>query len=295
MSYPVRAEVFAPAKVNLTLHVVGQRHDGYHLLDSLVVFADVGDHLDLHSGWSEPLRIVGPEAGSLPTGDSNLILRAAESLPSPADVGFALTKNLPVSSGIGGGSADAAAAVRGLLALRGEEASAALMGRLLSLGADIPMCMASVAARVSGIGEILVPVPNLPVLEAVLVNPRIGLSTPSVFKAMHRRDNAPMPPVLPQFSDSNDLTDWLCTQRNDLEPAALGLEPAVAAVKSALEAEPQCVLARMSGSGATCFGIFPTTDAAQTAAIHLHRAHPDWWVTPTRLGSQAAAVEPRLS
>lgn len=303
MITPTTVRVFAPAKVNLSLHVTGQRADGYHVLDSLVAFADVGDDLVLHTNTHSVLQIHGPEAGSVPNDASNLVLKAACLFPQIPDVAFSLTKNLPVASGIGGGSADAAAAVRGLNALMQTDAagddpyviSDAVQAAVLALGADIPMCLASQAARIGGIGDVIVPMPDLPVLHAVLVNPRATVSTPAVFRALKTRDGARMAEVLPCFDVATDLIDWLTLQRNDLEDAAMALEPAIAAVKSALQPIKGCRLARMSGSGATCFGLFETEDAALAARDILQQAHPGWWVRAAQLGSQTGLAQPRIS
>ena len=209
-----------------------------------------------------------------------------------------------MASGIGGGSADAAAACRGLIALRQsagvtadnfERAVRPLLPHLMRLGADIPMCLLSRAARVSGIGETITPVPDLPRLNAVLVNPRDPVATPSVFAALARRDNAPMPKKLPVFRQPDDLVTWLASQRNDLQTAASGLVPAIAAVLEALEASPGCRLARMSGSGATCFGLFGTAQEAIAASEALRVRRPEWWVEATELGSQTARSMPQVT
>ena len=295
--------VLAPAKINLTLHVTGRRDDGYHLLDSLVVFADVGDDLRVRIDDGEPLTVDGPEAALVPTDPTNLVLRAAGLFTDLPGASFVLTKTLPVASGIGGGSADAAAAVRALLALRSEEIGAtslsdprmAGMARdLLALGADIPVCLMSQGARMSGIGEHLQPLSGLPDLHAVLVNPRLGVSTPAVFRALRQRDNPPMPEV-PQGPDLDRLIGWLRAQRNDLEPPAMALLPEIGRVRAALESQAGCLLARMSGSGATCFGLFETRSDADDAARSIAGRQPDWWVRSARLGDQGQAAQPRIA
>ncbi|WP_298839325.1 4-(cytidine 5'-diphospho)-2-C-methyl-D-erythritol kinase [uncultured Roseobacter sp.] len=302
---PARAvSVFAPAKVNLTLHVTGQRDDGYHFLDSLVAFADVGDRLFIQQGNTPSLTTEGPEARDVPADMDNLILRAAGLFDDVPGVSFLLTKNLPVSSGIGGGSADAAAAFRGLLLYlsKGEtqpdfstSSLAPLGDRLMALGADIPMCLLSEYARVRGIGEQIQPIDSLPTLDAVLINPRRPVSTPAVFRAMRRRDNPPMPDTATSFKSKDAFVCWLAEQRNDLEEPAMRLEPSISDALAALRAGPACALARMSGSGATCFGLYDTKEQAQTAALSLRKSHPDWWVTATQLGSQTQLALPRLS
>lgn len=269
--------VFAPAKVNLCLHVTGQRPDGYHLIDSLVVFADVGDWLTVEPSEVLSLTIDGPGATGLDTRD-NLVLTAAQITEYTG--AFHLKKNLPVSSGIGGGSADAAAAVRAML-MAGSWANP---DDLLRLGADIPMCIASAPVRVQGIGEDLtyVAVPEIP---AVLVNPRVPVSTPDVFRRLTERDN----PGLGQIPHS-DLVDWLHDQRNDLQQPAIEMCPVIA---NALDALSDARLARMSGSGATCFGVFDTMPDAVAAAEVIEAAHPDWWVVPTLLGDMSEKVRVR--
>ncbi|APE42640.1 4-(cytidine 5'-diphospho)-2-C-methyl-D-erythritol kinase [Sulfitobacter alexandrii] len=288
----------APAKINLTLHITGKRDDGYHLLDSLVVFADVGDRLEYTVGGPLSLSITGPEAGGLEAGPSNLVLRAASL--AEADGGrFKLEKNLPVSSGIGGGSADAAAAVRVLLAMgaSGGAQAAAVdpAARFLPLGADVPVCLDCRPVRMQGIGEILTPMPDLPGLHAVLINPRVALATPVVFRELQRAENAPMPATLPDFEGRRHLVSWLRDQRNDLQEAALSLVPAIGDVLAALEGAQGCLLARMSGSGATCFGLFDHAASAKTAAARISDRHPHWWVTPTQLGDMQALSQPRIS
>ncbi|MDW3224977.1 MAG: 4-(cytidine 5'-diphospho)-2-C-methyl-D-erythritol kinase [Paracoccaceae bacterium] len=298
----LQAQVFAPAKINLTLHVTRQRPDGYHLLDSLVVFADVGDQLTIGPSGACAMHVDGPEGDAVPEGADNLVLRAARLFGDLSSAEFRLMKNLPVASGVGGGSADAAAAYRGLAALCAHQKGTpkadlrddSKLEALLALGADIPMCIDCSPARIRGIGENITPVSNVPPLHAVLVNPRRGVSTPSVFKALHCRDHPAMPDVIPTFSDARDMASWLTGQRNDLELAAMSLEPAIAQVKAALAACQGCLLARMSGSGATCFGLFSDHSSAQAAAAQLDMSHPNWWIKPTQLGDQSAQARPQL-
>ena len=254
----------APAKLNLALHVTGRRADGYHLLDSLVAFAGVGDVVALGPGPLS-LGIDGPFATGL-SGDDNLCLRAARL--AGADAAITLTKNLPVASGIGGGSADAAAVLRGLARM-----GHALPERAERLGADVPVCLASAPARMQGVGEIVTPLPPLPVLPLVLVNPGVAVATPQVFAALDRRDN-PALPEIPRFTGLADLTAWLAATRNDLEPAALSIAPVIGQVLDALRATGTA-FARMSGSGATCFGFYDSPERARIAAMAL-KQH-GWW------------------
>lgn len=262
-------KVFAPAKVNLALHITGQRTDGYHLIDSLVVFVDVGDWVTVGPG--QGLTIGGPEA--LPVTPDNLCLRAADG----AQVAIHLDKHLPVSSGIGGGSADAAAVLR---ALDRQPAD-----RGLSLGADVPMCLDGRPLRAQSVGEALTPV-AVPPLWLVLANPRRAVSTPKVFGALTHRVNPPLPDVR-RWSDAADLAIWLDATRNDMQAAAETLVPQIAGLCADLRRAEGCLLARMSGSGATCFGIFASERAAQSAADQLRAA--ERWVA---VGASLAGPPP---
>jgi 4-diphosphocytidyl-2-C-methyl-D-erythritol kinase len=278
-------EAFAPAKINLTLHVTGQRDDGYHLLDSLVVFADVGDRLRMTAADDLTLTVTGPRVGELPDSDDNLVLRAARIMGARGGAAITLEKRLPVASGIGGGSSDAAAALRGLSQLWG----LGLPGDLSALGADVTVCLHGRPCRMTGIGDRLTDV-ALPPLWAVLVNPGVALSTPAVFAALDRRDNPGMPDPLPEWPDAAALTGWLAEQRNDLEAPACALAPEIRAVLAALSATDGCALARMSGSGATCFGLYPAQQVAIVAGRAIARANPGYWVAPVRLGRADTAL-----
>ncbi len=274
-------EVFAPAKINLTLHVTGQREDGYHLLDSLVCFAHVGDRLTVSPAPSNQLTVTGRYAGAVPTGDDNLIWKAAGLLNRAFDV--TLEKNLPVASGIGGGSADAAAALSAMTSVMncpmpGLEAQ-------LSLGADVPVCVMGGLVRMRGIGDQLEPLDTgaFP-WPMVLVNPGVPVSTPAVFRSLASKTNAPMASPFelgPSPIQMDGFIDWLAQQRNDLEAPAKELVTEVGDVLDRIQAQSGCLLARMSGSGATCFGIFAEDDAARSAAQALSAEQPDWWVAPS--------------
>lgn len=266
---------FAPAKLNLCLHVTGRRPDGYHLLDSLVVFASVGDRVTVAPADALSLSVEGPEAAGLQAEADNLVLRAARAT-GVAGADLLLHKALPVASGIGGGSADAAATLRALARLSGRTPAAA---ELTALGADVPVCLSGRPVRMQGIGEVLTPLPKLPPLSCVLVNPRVALATPRVFATLERRENAPLPTLPVGWDDAGALCHWLASAtRNDLAPPARALAPVIAEVEAALAALPGCLLARMSGSGATCFGLFARPDAAQAAARTIRQARPGWWV-----------------
>jgi 4-diphosphocytidyl-2-C-methyl-D-erythritol kinase len=270
---------YARAKINLHLHVVGRREDGYHLLDSLVVFAGVSDRLTVSPADQLTLSVIGPFAAGLAEEADNLVLRAARALAAHAGIRatgtLVLEKNLPVASGIGGGSADAAAALRLLCRFWGLNPDR--LGQLAGgLGADVPVCVAGVPALMSGIGEILAPAPWLPEVGIVLVNPGAAVSTPAVFRA--RTGGFSDPARFPGhgWQDVGSLATTLRATRNDLEAPARTLAPAIGDVLDVLTAIPTCLLARMSGSGATCFGLFPDPEAAEAAARTIVR--DGWWV-----------------
>jgi len=268
-------EVVAPAKINLTLHVTGQRADGYHLLDSLVVFAALGDQLRLAHADRMSLRVTGRFADGVPEDGRNLVWRAAELAGVTLRIG--LDKVLPHGAGIGGGSSDAAAVLR---VFGGGE-------RAVELGADVPVCLSGAPQRMHGIGDALTRVPGVPALSLVLVNPGVHLPTPEVFRTLTRKDNAAMG-TLPHWPSRAAFLSWLGAQRNDLEAPASATAPAIHDALRALGCTAGCRLARMSGSGATCFGIYDSGDAARAAAARIVSAHPDWWVQATRsIGSTA--------
>lgn len=268
--------LFAPAKVNLALHVTGRRPDGYHLLDSLVVFADLGDWLDIRPSDALSLTVTGPRAAGVPADRRNLIWRAAELFEQGSGAAITLDKRLPHAGGIGGGSADAAAALRGLSALW--QVPMPDDHAVVSLGADVPVCLFGRPARMSGIGERLAALPPLPPLWIVLVNPGVEVPTGAVFKALATPDNPPLPDIpAVGWPDAAALAAWLGGTRNDLEAPARALAPAIDAVLAALRAQPGCLMARMSGSGGTCFGLFAQQDAA-TRAKQALAAAPGWWV-----------------
>jgi 4-diphosphocytidyl-2-C-methyl-D-erythritol kinase len=293
MSSSRAVRVLAPAKINLALHVTGQRDDGYHLLESLVVFAELGDRLTLTSPGTGILTLGGPFGAALSASEDNLVSRVAARFRGDLRLDFHLDKHLPVASGIGGGSADAAACFRALALLDpgGEPLPPGACSRdaLLEIGADVPVCVESRPAILRGIGERLDFLPDFPTLWAVLVNPGAALSTPRVFKALSRKDNPGLSP-LPDPLTAEGLTGWLAAQRNDLEQPAIAEQTAIAEVLAALRDMRACTLARMSGSGATCFGLFPRREDAEAAADTLAEDHPRWWVRATSLGGDAAAA-----
>ena len=273
----------APAKVNLYLHLCGRRPDGYHLLDSLVVFPAVGDLLAAEPAPTLSLAAGGPFAEGLSTGADNLVLRAAEALARhhglAAGAALRLTKNLPLASGIGGGSSDAAAALRLLSRLWGATVPD---GLALALGADVPVCCAAPhATRMQGIGERLSPAPRLPPFWLVLVNPLRAVPTGAVFAGV--RDREPPPgPAAPEagFARFAAFVDWLAQQRNDLEAPAMALCPAIGEVLAALSDAP---LARMSGSGATCFAL--VEHEAEAVALAESLRPRGWWSVAAPVGA----------
>lgn len=258
-------EEHARAKVNLYLHVVGRRADGYHLLDSLAVFPGAADVLRAEPGQGLSLTLAGPFGAGLAGEADNLVLRAARALAEaagvPANAALVLDKNLPIASGIGGGSADAAAALRLLCRLWGVEADLAAIAA--ELGADVPVCVASESARMQGVGEVLAAAPTLPPFGMVLVNPGVAVSTPSVFRA--RAPGFREPAALPAaWATAAAMVADLRRTGNDLEVSALALAPAIGDALAWLRGLDGCLLARMSGSGATCFGIFAGTPPTVT-------------------------------
>ncbi len=268
------ATAFAPAKVNLTLHVTGQRADGYHLLDSLVMFADIGDTVTLRPADAMALTVTGPRAQGVPATETNLCWKAAQA--AGQTVAITLDKHLPAAAGIGGGSSDAAATLRALETLCGTVGQTLVE---LQLGADVPVCRLARSARMRGIGEDVAAV-TLPPVAAVLVNPGVAVFTPAVFQALPKKVNAPMT-ALPTEPGFEDLCTWLGAQRNDLQPPAISLQPMIATALEALAVDAR--LARMSGSGATCFGLYPDRASADRAAARIAARHPAWWVAATVL------------
>jgi len=277
----------AHAKINLALHVTGRRPDGYHLIESLAVFTRFGDRVEIALAGSDDFTVSGRYAPAVPLDASNLVLRARDALRREAGsertppVAIKLEKNLPVASGVGGGSSDAAAVLRGLVQtwdLAIDDAGLARIG--LSLGADVPMCLAAKPLVARGIGDELSMVPDFSALGLVLVNPGTPVSTAEIFAALSRRDNGPLAP-LPRSIDFHSLRNWLEVTRNDLEPVAVALQPAIGRALSWLD-KAGSGFSRMSGSGATCFGLFETGNVAKRAAAEIRGRQPDWFVAATR-------------
>lgn len=282
----------APAKVNLTLHVHGRRADGYHELESLVAFAGCGDTLSLEPGGALSLCVGGPMAQAVGAEEDNLVLRAARAFAAAfegASLGaFTLTKRLPVAAGLGGGSADAAAALRLLARANGVAPDdPRLFDAARALGSDVPVCLAPRARKMAGAGEKLGERVRLPPLFAVLANPGVALPTKEVFAALRLAPGEAMVfgkhPAVPEPLEFDALVAALKRARNDLEDAAGVLAPKIPHVLAAIVAARGCRLARMSGSGATCYGLFETCRSAARAAKAMRRDRPDWWVKATVL------------
>jgi 4-diphosphocytidyl-2-C-methyl-D-erythritol kinase len=281
-----RAET-APAKVNLTLRVLGRRADGYHDIESLVVFAGVGDDLTFAPGAELSLTVAGPTADAAGDISENLVLKAARALAAGVEglkVGsFALSKRLPVAAGLGGGSSDAAAALRLLAAANGiAPGDPRLMQAARATGADVPVCLDPRPRLMRGIGDVLSEPLDVPKLPAVLVNPGVAVPTRDVFAALNLTPGTRPADTVP--TKTMALLAEIAEGRNDLEEPAIELQPVIANVLAVLRRLEGCRLSRMSGSGATCFGLFASTHAAEAAARTLHVGYPDWWVRATVLG-----------
>ena len=279
---PERVERGAAAKVNLALHVLRRRADSYHELDTLAVFADIGDRIEISAADELSLSVSGRFAEHCPEAEANLALKTAKALKEHS--GFAggaaihLYKEIPIGAGLGGGSADAAATLLGLndlwnLRLPADDLAA--IGE--TLGADVPMCLAGRGLRARGKGERIDFLPAWPVLPIVLVWPGQPVSTAEVFGALEKREN-PSLPEPPSFASVDDAAAWLSQCRNDLEAPARRVAPVIGTALEALRASENCMLARMSGSGSACFGLYADIDAAATAAQRLQRTSPDWWI-----------------
>jgi 4-diphosphocytidyl-2-C-methyl-D-erythritol kinase len=291
---PLDLVASAPAKVNLTLRVIGRRADGYHDIESVVAFADLCDRLSLTPTDKLTLAVVGPGAGRTGTDVENLVLKAARALAARVagiKLGaFRLEKNIPVAAGLGGGSADAAAALR-LLAEANSLAAddSRLVEAAGATGADVPVCLDLRPRLMRGIGDILSAALPLPRLSAVLANPGVALPTKLVFSRWMPSVDPAQPvdsAALTRMQNEEQLLDWLAGQPNDLEAPAIALAPAIADVLAALRVLPGCRLARMSGSGATCFALFSSAADSASAAKTLRAKFPQWWIAETMLGAQ---------
>lgn len=283
----VLRKTIAPAKVNLTLHVTGQRADGYHLLDSLVVFTDAGDQITAKTSDDITLTVTGPFSAGVPTDNTNLILRAAHTLRRLRGViqgaEIHLDKHLPHAAGLGSGSADAAAILKLLADLWNVAPLSPQAAEVLGLGADVPVCLQGPGpSRMSGIGEILQEVPRLPDCALVLVNPKVAVPTQDIFRNLATKQNPPMTDM-PDKLDFDGFAAWLRVQRNDLQPPAMTIAPAVKSAIDRLNRIPAVAYAGMSGSGASCFGLVRSMADARHAARVVQVAEMSWWVTPANV------------
>jgi len=283
-----REAEFAPAKLNLCLHVLGRRDDGFHELDTLAVFVDLGDEVAIDpDGAPGSLIIAGPFAEhlALETSGSNLIDKAAaaiERLSGQPPPPLRLTKALPVASGLGGGSADAAATLRLLDRVNSLGLADERLAEIgASIGADVPMCVHSRPLRARGRGEAIEPIASFPALPLVLVNPGVAVETRAVFAGIAAPYDDPLPDFPPAFESIDAVVDWLKRTRNALQPAAINLAPAIEEVLASLDAQPGALLTRMSGSGATCFATFEDADRAAAAAAEIAENRPNWWTRAT--------------
>lgn len=273
--------ITAPAKINLFLHITGKREDGYHLLQSLVVFANIGDEVTIEESDSFSLTIENNP--NLPTDENNLITQAvrkvADVLYREPNVKITVQKNIPVGAGLGGGSADAAAAIKALLSLWDKELSNEKLNRILiELGADIPVCYHGKSSLVEGIGEIINPLPAFPPIPAVLVHPDIFCETAKVFKNYSGNFSDPV-----SIPDTFDDIIFLQEQRNDLAQAACTIVPEIQNTLDIINSQDGCKLSRISGSGSACFGLFKTREESEDAAKRIQKEKPDWWVRPVLL------------
>lgn len=286
---------FAKAKINLSLNVLGKRHDGFHELESLVVFADFGDDLTLDCSKPLGISIEGEFAQNIADIENNLILSAARSFktryPESITGHFNLIKNIPVAAGLGGGSSDAASALRLLAKANGIAINQSALHNISEkLGADVPVCLSAKARFMTGIGEKLGEELDLPELYAVLVNPGYAVATADVFKALAAPACAAICPQAQGFNIKANFIAWLKTQKNDLEQPALSLKPEIDIVLSALRSNGNLLFARMSGSGATCFAVYETNEASFNAEQFLKKHHPKWWVKSVTLNASQLNV-----
>ena len=277
-------EQAAPAKLNLYLKLVGRRADGYHLLDSLAGFASIGDRVRVSAAPRPAFDVRGPFSADVPAGEGsgdNLVVKAvrmlADAVGRPPDIAVELSKSLPVAAGLGGGSADAAATLRALAQLWNlAKDDPRILDVAARLGADVPVCLLSRTSRMQGVGEEVTPVRSLAGLPVLLVNPGVPVATPEVFRAFAGAFSEPLAAFdLPE--DGPAVAAWLDGQGNDLQAPAIALVPVIGEVVTAIRRQAACMLARMSGSGATCFGLFATSEECVAAAARIRESHPGWW------------------
>jgi 4-diphosphocytidyl-2-C-methyl-D-erythritol kinase len=277
--------VAAPAKINLFLHVGAKRADGFHAMESLAAFVEVCDRLTFVSAKSLELRTAGPFAAKLPPHEENLVVRAAHALAPECGARIVLEKNIPVASGLGGGSADAAATLRGLNLLWELGKSEQELTQIAALlGSDVPVCVLSRPALMEGRGEIVTPVRSVPQVAVVLISPEVMLPTVDVFARVVKRTGLGQMERLPaSLKTLSDMSAYLAGARNDLEEPACALVPEIEEVLDALNGEPGCAFVQMSGSGPSCFGLFRWQKHALDVAESMAHAHKNWWVRATRI------------
>lgn len=257
---------------------MGVRSDGFHEISSLVAFTEFGDWMDCRPGKENTLTASGPFAGCVPLDQENLVLQAARLASGAVGYNFSLDKRIPVSAGLGGGSSNAATAIRLVARISGMEVPET--ERTVRLGSDVPVCLHGKPAMARGRGEIITPLRVLPKIPLLLVNPLLALPTGDVYRSLDQTGSQPL--ECPPESDSlEDLIDWLSCQGNDLEKSAIGLRPEISTVLEVIDNAGDCLLARMSGSGATCIGIYRTEDDTREACRIINSRNRDWWVVPT--------------
>lgn len=283
---PISQTITAPIKINFFLHIIGRRDDGYHNLQSLVSFANYGDIITIKPASTFSFTITGDFQSELPKNNAdNLILKAAHkislALGKNLNIAITLDKKIPIGAGLGGGSADAAATIKALLGFWDATLpQGTLNDILLSLGADVPVCYQEITSYMEGIGDIITPLPSSPKIPALLIYPNEFCSTPDVFNSYMKPFTAPL--ELPQdLSDTEKFIMFIQGQRNDLTSAACRKTPAIRDILGAIQAQSGCQVARMSGSGSACFGLFDTEENSKKAATTIQKERPNWWVRPT--------------
>ncbi len=292
------SSLISRAKINLCLHVVGKRPDGFHQLQSLVTFAQFGDELSVvdygRTGNGDKLQIQGEFASQLANDETNLIMRALKAFrrqwPNALgfDISLLLTKNLPIASGVGGGSANAASLLKLVSEISSIEIDPRQLHKLaLGIGSDMPVCLLEKPAMMAGRGEVIVPLENFPTLFAVLVNPGIAVSTGKVFASLGMTKNPALPDVGKSLETVDGLVSWLHRTRNDLEGEAIKMVPEIGQIIERFQGDVNCLFARMCGSGATVFALFDNMEKAEKGAVAIRRQWPQFWVQPTVLMGSA--------
>jgi 4-diphosphocytidyl-2-C-methyl-D-erythritol kinase len=288
-----RVFVRAPAKINLCLHVGAKRPDGFHELESLVAFTRLGDEILVEREDELQLSIGGPFAERLSSGDDNLVMKAARALHVRSGIGarISLLKKIPLASGVGGGSADAAATLRALVRLWSLPISSDDLHTIAAqLGSDVPVCIESSPAWMTGRGEVVQLLPRLPEISIVLVNPKVEVPTADVFRRLDKRRGTGLPAPMTAFSDADSLVQFLAGTTNDLQSPAIEIAPVIGRVIAEVDRLPGALMVRMSGSGATCFGLFESGETAKASADLLRERHPDWWIVDTSVAPRELSL-----